>query len=290
MAESRREFLERYRFADFALKVVGVGSVGTAASCASSRDATRTTRSSSRPRRRPRRCSRTSPVRASTQPRPAGRGRPAIDAGHAGHLPWLGPGAGGRDFYFRQLWDMKGSVDTAHAAASGPRVLRRHLRVGARPCPRPERRRGRDRGVSGHERHVRWRHRGLRRDVRRSERAGLRGLPRGHQGRPGLGARRLNRAASVETDGPRRRSGGSLMSDQSTGKGRLPPRWVIRAAWTIHRAIYALTLGRMGLRRQTPERWGMMRLTTRSAAARAQRAARHPRLLRGRLRTWSPWP
>ncbi len=29
MAESRREFLERYRFADFALKVVGVGSVGT---------------------------------------------------------------------------------------------------------------------------------------------------------------------------------------------------------------------------------------------------------------------
>jgi len=29
MAQSRREFLERYRFADFALKVVGVGSVGT---------------------------------------------------------------------------------------------------------------------------------------------------------------------------------------------------------------------------------------------------------------------
>ena len=24
----------------------------------------------------------------------------------------------------------------------------------------------------------------------------------------------------------------------------LPPRWVIRAAWTIHRAIYALTVGR----------------------------------------------
>ena len=42
----------------------------------------------------------------------------------------------------------------------------------------------------------------------------------------------------------------------------LPPRWVIRAAWTIHRAIYRVTLGRMGLRRQTPERWGMMRLTT----------------------------
>ena len=29
MPESRRDFLERYRFVDFALKVVGVGSVGT---------------------------------------------------------------------------------------------------------------------------------------------------------------------------------------------------------------------------------------------------------------------
>ena len=29
MAENRRELVERYRFVDFALKVVGVGSVGT---------------------------------------------------------------------------------------------------------------------------------------------------------------------------------------------------------------------------------------------------------------------
>lgn len=42
----------------------------------------------------------------------------------------------------------------------------------------------------------------------------------------------------------------------------LPPRFVIRAAWTIHRVIYALTGGRMGLRRQTAKQWGMMRLTT----------------------------
>ena len=51
----------------------------------------------------------------------------------------------------------------------------------------------------------------------------------------------------------------------TTDRGRqapLPPRWVIRAAWTIHRAIFGLTLGRVGLRRQTPERWGMMRLKT----------------------------
>jgi F420H(2)-dependent quinone reductase len=56
-----------------------------------------------------------------------------------------------------------------------------------------------------------------------------------------------------------------MTTPTTTDRGRrapLPPRWVIRAAWTIHRAIFALSLGRMGLRRQTPERWGMMRLTT----------------------------
>ena len=42
----------------------------------------------------------------------------------------------------------------------------------------------------------------------------------------------------------------------------LPPRWFIRIAWTIHRAMYSLTRGRLGLRRQTPKQWGMMRLTT----------------------------
>jgi F420H(2)-dependent quinone reductase len=42
----------------------------------------------------------------------------------------------------------------------------------------------------------------------------------------------------------------------------LPPRWFIQVAWAVHRAIYALTRGRFGLRRQTPKQWGMMRLTT----------------------------
>jgi deazaflavin-dependent oxidoreductase (nitroreductase family) len=56
-----------------------------------------------------------------------------------------------------------------------------------------------------------------------------------------------------------------MSTSTDTDRGRkapLPPRWVIRLAWAIHRAIYALTLGRLGLRRQTPERWGMMRLAT----------------------------
>jgi F420H(2)-dependent quinone reductase len=56
-----------------------------------------------------------------------------------------------------------------------------------------------------------------------------------------------------------------MTTSTTTDRGRrapLPPRWFIRAAWTIHRAIYALTRGRLGLRRQTPNRWGMMRLKT----------------------------
>jgi deazaflavin-dependent oxidoreductase (nitroreductase family) len=42
----------------------------------------------------------------------------------------------------------------------------------------------------------------------------------------------------------------------------LPPRWFIRVAWAVHRAILRLSGGRFGLRRQSAEQWGMMRLTT----------------------------
>ena len=43
---------------------------------------------------------------------------------------------------------------------------------------------------------------------------------------------------------------------------RLPPRWFIRSFWVAHRAVYAVTGGRFGLRRATPDRWGMLRLRT----------------------------
>jgi deazaflavin-dependent oxidoreductase (nitroreductase family) len=43
---------------------------------------------------------------------------------------------------------------------------------------------------------------------------------------------------------------------------RLPPRWVIRTFWVVHRAIYAVTGGRRGLRNATADRYGMMRLRT----------------------------
>ena len=43
---------------------------------------------------------------------------------------------------------------------------------------------------------------------------------------------------------------------------RLPPRWFVRAAWIIHRAIHRLTGGRRGLWEAKPGKWGTMRLTT----------------------------
>jgi deazaflavin-dependent oxidoreductase (nitroreductase family) len=42
----------------------------------------------------------------------------------------------------------------------------------------------------------------------------------------------------------------------------LPPRWFIRAAWVVHRAIYRLTGGHFGLRPASDKTWGMMRLRT----------------------------
>ncbi|MEU4425504.1 nitroreductase family deazaflavin-dependent oxidoreductase [Actinoplanes sp. NPDC024001] len=44
---------------------------------------------------------------------------------------------------------------------------------------------------------------------------------------------------------------------------RVPPRWVVRLAWSVHRAIYRLTRGHLGLWRPRNGRWGTMRLTTR---------------------------
>ncbi len=44
---------------------------------------------------------------------------------------------------------------------------------------------------------------------------------------------------------------------------RLPPRWFVRAAWVLHRAIYSFTGGRFGLwRPEAGGRFGTMRLTT----------------------------
>ena len=53
--------------------------------------------------------------------------------------------------------------------------------------------------------------------------------------------------------------------ETAAGRGsppRVPPRWFVRTAWVVHRAIYRLSRGRLGLSRPKPNRWGMMHLTT----------------------------
>jgi len=44
--------------------------------------------------------------------------------------------------------------------------------------------------------------------------------------------------------------------------GRLPPRFVIRTFWVLHRALLRLSGGRLGLRPASEKTWGMMRLRT----------------------------
>ena len=43
---------------------------------------------------------------------------------------------------------------------------------------------------------------------------------------------------------------------------RLPPRWIIRGFWSVHRGVYRVTRGRLGLWRPKPKGWGTTRLTT----------------------------
>jgi F420H(2)-dependent quinone reductase len=53
----------------------------------------------------------------------------------------------------------------------------------------------------------------------------------------------------------------------------LPPRWFIRLAWAIHRAIYRVTGGRRGLRPPTPTTYGLMRIHTIGRHSGEQRTA-----------------
>ena len=43
---------------------------------------------------------------------------------------------------------------------------------------------------------------------------------------------------------------------------RVPPRWFVRGAWSVHRGLYRLTRGRLGLWTAKGDRWGTLRLTT----------------------------
>jgi uncharacterized protein (DUF2252 family) len=120
LMESRRDFLERYRFVDFAQKVVGVGSVGTRCYVIvlEGRDEN-------------------DPLILQAKEATESVLEPYLETSrHANHgqrvvvgqrrmqttsdifLGWT-TGPRGRDFYFRQLWDMKGSVDIGSIQPDG---------------------------------------------------------------------------------------------------------------------------------------------------------------------------
>lgn len=120
MTESLRDFLERFQLVDFARKVVGVGSVGTRCFVVvlQGRDEH-------------------DPLILQAKEATASVLEPYLPAdGHANHgqrvvvgqrrmqatsdifLGWT-RGPNGRDFFFRQLWDMKGSIDTTRMQAPG---------------------------------------------------------------------------------------------------------------------------------------------------------------------------
>ncbi len=120
MPENRRDFLERYRFVDFALKVVGVGSVGTRCFIVvlEGRDETDPLILQAKEAT----ASVMEPYLESSAHESHGQrvvvGQQLMQATSDIFLGWT-RGPGGRDFYLRQLWDMKGSVDTTTLQAPG---------------------------------------------------------------------------------------------------------------------------------------------------------------------------
>ena len=63
------------------------------------------------------------------------------------------------------------------------------------------------------------------------------------------------------------------MTTDAEQPGRLPPRWFISVAWLVHRGLYRITGGRFGLRRPTPDQWGMLRIHTIGRRSGAKRVA-----------------
>ena len=52
------------------------------------------------------------------------------------------------------------------------------------------------------------------------------------------------------------------MSSATTGRPRVPPRWFVRPAWRVHRALYRLSGGRFLWTTSNKRGWGALRLTT----------------------------
>ena len=146
MPENRRDFLERYRFVDFALKVVGVGSVGTrcyvvvlagprrerpAHPPGQGGDRLRPGAVPRRPARTPTTPSASSSASSSCRPPPTSS--------------WAGPGTRQARLLPPPAVGHEGLRRHHDPPAAGPGLLRRPVRLGAGAGPRPHRRRGGDR-------------------------------------------------------------------------------------------------------------------------------------------------
>jgi deazaflavin-dependent oxidoreductase (nitroreductase family) len=57
-----------------------------------------------------------------------------------------------------------------------------------------------------------------------------------------------------------------------SGRSFVPPRWVYRTIWTLHRAGYAISGGRLGLRSGAADRLGTLRLRTTGRKSGAERS------------------
>ena len=164
-------------------------------------------------------------ARRARPPRPPRRRRSAAHARRASDifLGWCEAPSTGRQYYVRQLWDLKGRSDltamnhrnlTYHGALCGWALARR---------ARAHRRRGADRRLPREPRRLRSRGHHLLRRVREDHRARPRRTRRGRGGRPPRGpVRHLN---------PRRHSAGQVFTDRADsrttpGHSSSPPRSV----------------------------------------------------------------
>ena len=192
LAPNRQVLFDHYRAVDVALKVVGVGSVGTRCWIVLLRGPG--------PRRpavppaeggRATRCSRTTcpPARTATPgggwSRASSSCRPAGTSSSAGR-----PGRRAAAIYVRQLRDGKVSADVDRMTPAGMQRLRRALRADPGPGPRPVRRRRRHRRLPRLRRHLRPGRGRVRRGLRPAGSGRPHPLPGGHRRRrPGRSAR-----------------------------------------------------------------------------------------------------
>ena len=219
------KLLSRYRLEDLALKVVGVGSVGTRCFIGvfTGRDeddvlflqVKEAGRSVLEPYLKR--------SRYKHQGERVVAGQRLTQSASDIFLGWSNGPEGGA-FYWRQLRDWKGSVNTDTMDQAAPARLRGAVRMDAGQGPCAFGRPGGDRRLPGQEGPVRHRDGRLRRGVRGAERTGLRGDEEGGRGRPHRGRRGLLEDAAGDAGPGHLRPGGLVRGQRCrAGRGRRAP-------------------------------------------------------------------